>query len=744
MVNIAFTPALGDAIQVPISDCCDELDTVAVRFAAVLGYQEYRQVVEGHLKVQVWSDIASPDVQGWRAYDFEVPPGSASQQDKEGPGSSGAVSATGISDNRVVLRPAGTSSSSGERRSSHDDGSQRLEASVRVSVRNARNFSFTYRVVYSSGDIEWLGTYGHNGYAEVIRENLKGLNLSKGWSEAGRIFTLDGTNDSPVTIAAFDNVEEYDIWAFPRGLSSLDRSSEGEDAELLLAIPRQFGVYTRNPSYVIHASPGAVMHLDTSAEVGSLQAYGSGNIMVHACYDLSRLQSLLHLRPLQYGGRVELKVLPEDDGSAPCLVVSSSSSSRGRTPIKVVLIPIAPTLHEVEVRVGIDALAQGLGDQVALVSGTTTDVHFLSGPFVDQTCTFVVPKHGGEFLLSPVHDFGIEKDASDACQIAFLTPHSDVTQALEGLVVLPTPPPSPQIQMLKKPQVSFSKRAELIPTTPPTSHHPQQSATPARELRKRRQASSVRAIPTSSSDESLQSDLYPDSDSSPASKKRSGEPAGPTNLFTLLYFFAWARYLILLLKFVLGGGLGEWRRGQSKDVKVIASIPEKQVLHDFPQEEEDEISATPESSSVSSTTSQSSSAESDDEPSGVQEIHAPKPSLPSQHVGSQNKALRVFYADLCLPSPSPFTPSSSDKKREASLILSIQGQDPLSGQESISMSNLCKVLTVNGEVPVDLEVTVLSRRGDAVAKSNSGVHHLVRFSLPSGVDGARLRIAETL
>ena len=218
MVNIAFTPALGDAIQVPISDCCDELDTVAVRFSAVLGYQDYRQVVEGHLKVQVWSDIASPDVQGWRAYDFEVPSGSASQQDKEGPRSSGAVSATGIPDTRVVLRPAGTSSSSGNQRSSHDDGSQRLEASVPVSVRNARNFSFTYRAVYSSGYIEWLGTYGHNGYAEVIRENLKGLNLSKGWSEAGRIFTLDGTNDSPVTIAMFDNVEEYDIWAFPRGL----------------------------------------------------------------------------------------------------------------------------------------------------------------------------------------------------------------------------------------------------------------------------------------------------------------------------------------------------------------------------------------------------------------------------------------------------------------------------------------------------------------------------------------------
>lgn len=217
MVDIAFTPALGEAIQVPISDCCDELDTVAVRFAAVLGYHEYRQVVDGHLKVQVWSDIASPDVQGWRAYNFGVVGG------RDGSNRATAAPATSTSGAKVVRLTGGPSSSGGQSSDQNplrDGGTtQRLEASIPVSVRNARNFSFTYRIVYASGDITWLGTYGHNGYAEVVRENLKGLSLSKGWSEAGRLFTLDGSEGSPVTIAAFENVEEYDVWALPRGLS---------------------------------------------------------------------------------------------------------------------------------------------------------------------------------------------------------------------------------------------------------------------------------------------------------------------------------------------------------------------------------------------------------------------------------------------------------------------------------------------------------------------------------------------
>lgn len=736
-VNIAFTPALGDAIQVPISDCCDELDTVAVRFSAVLGHHEYRQVMDGHFKVQVWSDIASPDVQGWRAYDFEaVSIQSAFQLQHEE-----ASLASVIGNPGQLIQLAGTSSSSNTLGRTAplnlSDGRQRLEASVPVSVRNARNFSFTYRITYSSGHIEWLGTYGHNGYAEVIRESLKGLNLSKDWSEAGRIFTLDGSNETPVTIAAFENVEGYDVWAFPRGLSSVNASSSAsDDAELLLAIPREFGVYTRNPSYVIHASSGAIMHLDTSAGVGSLRAYGSGNIMVHACYDLSRLQSMLHLRPLRSGGRVELKVLRKEDGSAHCLIVSSSSPSHGGAPVKVVLIPIAQVLDEVTVRVELDALAQNLGDRVALVSGRTTEVRTLNAPFDGQVCTFVVPKHGGEFLLTPVHDFSNEQNATDVPQIAFLTPHSDVTQALEGPITLPTPPPSPHIPMLKKPQVSFAKEAELIPSTPPT---PEQPAHPARELRKRRQGSTnstTQPTSPSNSNESLYSDLYTDSDSS-SEKQRGGEPARPTNLFMVLSFFAWARYLILLLKFVFGGGLGEWRRG-NKNAKAIAPVPETQVLRDFSQEEQEESSATPDPSTLETSSQVSSTpAESDVEDAAQQEILAPKPSLPSQHaLGSHGKALRVFYADLYLPAPSPFVASPN---HEAGLIIIVQGQD----QESInttvpSLSKLRKVLTVNGELPSDLDVTFLESKDESVTR------YLVRFSLPKTVEGAaRLRIADT-
>ena len=732
-VNIAFTPALGDAIQVPISDCCDELDTVAVRFAAVLGHHEYRQAMDGHLKIQLWSDIASPDVQGWRAYDFKALSSRSSSQlqDEEGT----PLSAIG---GGQLIQLAGVSSSSQIGRTAPlnlSDGGQRLEASVPVSVRNARNFSFTYRIVYSSGHIEWLGTYGHNGYAEVVRESLKGLNLSKGWSEAGRIFTLDGSNTEPVNIAAFEDVEAYDIWAFPRGLSSVATpSSTSDDAELLLAIPRDFGLYTRNPSYVIHASQGAVMHLAATAGMGSLQAYGSGNIMVHACYDLSRLQSLLHLRPLQSGGRIELRVLREEEGSAQCVLVSSTSSSRARTPLKVVLIPIAQALDEVAVRVGLNMLAQDLGDRVVLIPGQTTGAFSYKAPFDGQTCTFIVPKHGGEFLLTSVHDFSSEHETTDACQIAFLTPHSDVTQALEGPVALPTPPPSPQIPMLKKPQVSFAKTTELIPSTPPTPHQVQQPAPPARELRKRQQAASGQSMTPSSSEESLPSDLYTNSDSLSAQKQRSGEPSRPTNLFVLLYFFAWARYLVLLLKFVLSGGLGEWRGGKKN--KAIALVPEKQVLQDYSQEEQEESTVTPESStSGMSSEVTSTPPESDDEESPQQEILAPKPSLPSPHRGSHGSALRVLYADLCLPAPSPFT---STLKHEAGLVIAVQDQAFQESATAPPLAKLRKVLTINGDVPTDLEVTSLASKGSA------STHYLVRFSLPSNVDGAvKLRIAET-
>lgn len=545
-------------------------------------------------------------------------------------------------------------------------------------------------------------------------------------------------------------------------LRSLDPSDD-DDAELLLAIPRAFGVYTRNPSYVIHASPGAIVHLNGKS--GSLQAHGTGNIMVHACYDLSRLQSLLHLRPLDAGGRVEVKVQPEDGESAKCLVVSSSSSvGRAKAPVKVVLIPIGQTRDdEVQVRVGMGGLIRGLGpsDQVALVAGKADDVRFLQTSS-DDSYTFVVPKHGGEFLLSPIYDFHSSQktdDSTDECRISFLTPHSDVTYAQEGLIALPTPPPSPHIPMLKR-QVSFAKKAEVIPSTPPSSHTPQQDsqagALPARELRRRHQASSTiaAAISPSTSDESaLSSTAEPESRPTTSKKesqsKQSMDPRPRpqvANLFALISLFAWIRTLLILVRFVVGMGLR--RQQQKKEVRAIENVEEKHVLQDFSQEEvhEEEEEAEGNEPSSSSVSSESISELSDvEEP--MQEIHAPKPSFPStQNTTSRGgKPIRVLYADLCLPSPSPFA-TSSVLKSEASLILSVKGTERTG--TSSSMSSLGKILTVNGEVPADLDVTPLfvkngTEEGHAIGPFAS---YLVRFSLPlsnGAADGARLRIAET-
>ncbi|EAU93432.1 hypothetical protein CC1G_04411 [Coprinopsis cinerea okayama7 len=731
-MQIVFKPAIGEKITVPISDCCDEQDTVILRFTATLGHQEYQQAVEGSLKVQLFSDVPSPKPEGWKAHNFEIE----------------AALPDGTSE---VARDDTRSTFIGLAEPDDQGGvhQRQLVCYVPVLVRNVRNFSFTYRIQYASGNIRWLGSYGKDGSVVIVRGGLKGLDLGQGWTDSGRVYALDATT-APVSIASFSNITDYSIWAFPRDPYDFE-SLEG-DAELLLAIPREFGLYSAQPSYVIHASPGATMHIDSA---GSLMAYGTGNVTIHACYDLSRLQSLLHLRPLQRRGQVQLQVMHEN--TINYLMISSHKT---KTPVKIVLIPIGLQVEETLVNVGVAGLAELLGEedlaQVAIFSPKLSDARLIQAPFTDHAVTFVVPRTGGEFILSPAHDFGTsapgESSKGADCKISFLTPYDSISRAFEGQVTLPTPPPSPQV--IPKPrnnrsQVSFAHVDEVIPQTAPKLDDP-----PQQTLRRRARE-----------------------DNSTSSSSSSGSTPSPYRPVEGLkrgifhgWLFIWVRYIILFFKILF--------RIRDKTALTV----EAQIEDDIREEEDEGIEVEENSYDSDGDHARRVKLDADlrsevirrrleEDPSVIpsddrhatvtlnpqtEDVNpatiddAKKPLIPegkseetdttdTPNTSSMpNGSVQVLYAKVASPSSSPFSTTIGKNVDAAFILFVLEDAPPGGSQGEVPLSSLGKVLTVDGNIPEHLEVARLSEgtsRHEKIKDKGSidetrWLSYLVRFSIP--------------
>lgn len=200
-MHISFTPAIGETVRAEVPASIHPSSVVQLRFSAILSAEDYAELVHDGVKVQVWSDIPSHGrtVGEWGAMDFEAPP----VQDRP------ASDTIRFS----LLPPAAEKNSHGAA-----EESKNITLSLKFTIpfpEGPSQFSLTYRLLYPSGEIKWLGQYGQNG-ALLLEPSQAHLSFaSERWSESkdGSSWSTQvrSPEDNP-EVARFNKTSDYSIW----------------------------------------------------------------------------------------------------------------------------------------------------------------------------------------------------------------------------------------------------------------------------------------------------------------------------------------------------------------------------------------------------------------------------------------------------------------------------------------------------------------------------------------------------
>jgi hypothetical protein len=192
---ITFTPALGETVHVSVPDT--GTTTVQLYFTAVLSPWDLDEFSRNGIKVQVWSDIpaAGRSAGEWGELDFT---GNNPITDDGDP-----------KDTKFSLLPVGHNGD-------EEDQKNTLSLEFSVPLTGPWRFSFTYRLVYPSGEIRWLGQFGENG-ALVLERAASQLVLGEGWSpqatSGAYLWNTRGRTVEDFEVASLVNPSEYVVWA---------------------------------------------------------------------------------------------------------------------------------------------------------------------------------------------------------------------------------------------------------------------------------------------------------------------------------------------------------------------------------------------------------------------------------------------------------------------------------------------------------------------------------------------------
>ncbi|KAF8058275.1 hypothetical protein FPV67DRAFT_1722058 [Lyophyllum atratum] len=406
-MSIIFIPALVDTLHVtvPIDFISRNPTTAVLNFTATLRAADHDQLGRKGGRVQLWSNIPIDGATGspgeWASCDFE---------ESTTTGSEASASTT-----EVRLGDAGQDDTE-----SSEQKVLSLQLCVPIATNGQSRFAFTYRLVYPSGEIRWLGEFGKNGALVLERVGRDpGLVLAEGWvpGEGGFVWTAAGEAALKYSaVIRLVNPAEYAIW-------TLGGNSTGK-SPLAVLVPRlePCSVYIPQ-AYVLYGSLDAAVSVPSE---GIISSSGAGSLLLKP---LPRGQPGLgllakHIVAHCSSDRVQVATLDED---AEHLIVAS----KGTYPIHGIVIPSAPRRANQgpsRLTISLDTLCALLPPHTTtftLFSPRTRDIHFFN------TST------ESSFHLSPVDDL-----KAGECQVSIL---SGYTSALSENA-LPTPPASPQLR----------------------------------------------------------------------------------------------------------------------------------------------------------------------------------------------------------------------------------------------------------------------------------------------------------
>ncbi|TFK41336.1 hypothetical protein BDQ12DRAFT_679287 [Crucibulum laeve] len=437
-MSISFTPALEETLRLPVPSAAFT-DALQLEFSALLNLCDYDQLKKDGAKVQIWTNtpLAGHAAGEWRELDFV--------EAKESSTSAHPSTLVSLLPNGTL--PPGKAENSNEVAltlrfyvplSKYSTGQSQLQ------------YAFTYRIVYASGEIKWLGQFGRNG--SIILDYSSTSDsvspLRDGWT-AGEypgsyVYQLDDVNSNDEDLLEIGSSTDYHVWAFEKG----SLLSNPRNASILFLIPRSRIHPLIVPQiYALGASSGITI----SQRTFIVTAAGTGTILLQT-YD-SRKDTNVFARSLLSHSTSALHLL--SCGQTGIVLASPSTKNI----VKAVAIPFLDNRQNIHI--ALEPLSAMLFNGITLFSVFCPANHntcFLDTSPDDQsdkTLSLISERSGSRFILSPVYDIGDQNSGSSPgiqWKVSILTSHEPglAPLALDDADILPTPPPSPRLKPIAR------------------------------------------------------------------------------------------------------------------------------------------------------------------------------------------------------------------------------------------------------------------------------------------------------
>lgn len=194
---ISFIPAIDEVAHVAIPEWHATDSTVELRFSAVLGDEDFQQFKKNGMKVQVWSNIplGRRNEGEWGEIDLHE----ANEPASVGSSDDSQISLVALEDVKAKA-----------------ENVLFAICSVPFSGSSDDYYSFTYRIVYPSGEIHWLGQFGQNGMVHIntASKNDSGIVFEEGLEANTAPFAWNtrGRQVEDLLIAQVAHPEDWSVW----------------------------------------------------------------------------------------------------------------------------------------------------------------------------------------------------------------------------------------------------------------------------------------------------------------------------------------------------------------------------------------------------------------------------------------------------------------------------------------------------------------------------------------------------
>jgi hypothetical protein len=450
-MQISFNPPLEQVVRVSVLPGVEEVQlSCRATFVSADDLEEFRR---SGAKVELWSNfpIAGRPGGDWNERVFRE------TEDKER-----LALELGSSHDAIIL--GGSDGGSNQNRVK-EENSLFLEFDVVVSEQV--QFEYTYRMVFPSGEIRWLGDFGRNGYLWLEKGDDR-VSLGKGWNmqpDGDFLWETnpDSSDDSEIEVAQLSADFDYDI----RLIGTDDSGSLVSDAlsgPLCIVIPRlNAATIVRPHTFALIASGGSIISI-----VGNSIRFapvGGGSLALKNFANGADANMFLE-NALSHISTPQFRVVNCETWGCSILTVAENVTPLSAAAISLVPVQLAGT----EVLVPAKNLVNLLPNAKELSIFSSSSKTFQTLSVTDEltegrSISLLLRDSVGVFGLAEV--FTLESEEG-AWQASAISPYTTATLSTsEPISELPTPPPTPK----------FTPPSSAPP--PPSLSHDQNQTKPA-------------------------------------------------------------------------------------------------------------------------------------------------------------------------------------------------------------------------------------------------------------------------